>query len=40
MKTIIEVREVKKSYRMGKILVPALRGVSFDVEEGVKTESC
>jgi len=34
MGTILEVREVKKSYRMGKVLVPALRGVSFDVEEG------
>jgi putative ABC transport system ATP-binding protein len=34
MKMILEVREVKKSYRMGKVLVPALRGISFDVEEG------
>jgi putative ABC transport system ATP-binding protein len=34
MATILEVREVKKSYSLGKILVPALRGVSFDVEEG------
>jgi putative ABC transport system ATP-binding protein len=34
MRTILEVREVKKSYRMGKVIVPALRSVSFDVEEG------
>jgi len=34
MATILEVRDVKKSYRMGKVLVPALCGVSFDVEKG------
>jgi putative ABC transport system ATP-binding protein len=34
MATILEVQNIKKSYRMGKVLVPALRGVSFDVEEG------
>ena len=34
MTAILEVREVKKSYRMGKVLVPALRGVSFNAEEG------
>lgn len=34
MVTIVEVRELEKNYRMGKILVPALRGISFDVEEG------
>ncbi len=34
MTAILEVRNVKKSYRMGKVLVPALRDVSFDVEEG------
>ena len=34
MATILEVREVKKSYRMGRVLVPALQGVSFDVEKG------
>jgi putative ABC transport system ATP-binding protein len=34
MTTILEVKDVKKSYRMGKVLVPALQGVSFDVEEG------
>jgi len=34
MTFIVEVRDVTKSYRLGKISVPALRGVSFDVEEG------
>ena len=34
MRPILELREVKKSYRMGKVLVPALCGVSFDVREG------
>jgi putative ABC transport system ATP-binding protein len=34
MKTLLEVHDIKKAYRMGKILVPALRGVSFNVEEG------
>jgi putative ABC transport system ATP-binding protein len=34
MRPILEVREVEKSYRMGKVLVPALCGVSFDVREG------
>jgi putative ABC transport system ATP-binding protein len=31
---ILQVQNVKKSYSMGKVVVPALRGVSFDVEEG------
>jgi putative ABC transport system ATP-binding protein len=34
MTLILEAREVKKGYRMGKVLVPALCGVSFDVEDG------
>ena len=34
MTAILEVQNVKKSYRMGKVIVPALRGVSFKVEEG------
>jgi putative ABC transport system ATP-binding protein len=34
MTSILEVREIRKSYRLGKILVPALCGVSFGVEEG------
>jgi len=34
MVVTLEVHKVEKSYRMGKVLVPALRGVSFDVEEG------
>jgi putative ABC transport system ATP-binding protein len=34
MTAIIEVRDVKKSYRMGKVLVPALSGVSFNVDDG------
>ena len=34
MTFIVEARDVRKSYRLGKISVPALRGVSFDVGEG------
>jgi putative ABC transport system ATP-binding protein len=34
MSSILIVRNLKKSYRLGRILVPALCGVSFDVKEG------
>ncbi|MEM3731167.1 MAG: ABC transporter ATP-binding protein [Candidatus Bathyarchaeia archaeon] len=34
MNALLKVHDVKKAYRMGKVLVPALRGVSFDVKEG------
>jgi putative ABC transport system ATP-binding protein len=34
MITVLEVRDVKKNYEMGKVVVQALRGVSFDVKEG------
>src|SRR4051794_27854168 len=34
MPPIIEVIEARKSYRVGKVDVPALRGVSFTVEPG------
>lgn len=34
MSSILEVRDVKKSYRLGRILVPALCGVSFDARAG------
>jgi putative ABC transport system ATP-binding protein len=34
MRSLLEVRDIKKTYRMGKVLVPALRGVSFDVKAG------
>lgn len=34
MTLILEVNHVKKAYLMGKVIVPALRGVSFNVEEG------
>jgi len=30
----VKVQGVKKAYRMGKVIVPALRGVSFEVREG------
>ncbi len=33
MPMLLEVKGVKKSYTMGKMLVPALRGVTFGVEE-------
>ncbi len=31
---VIEVKDLKKTYRLGSVDVPALRGVSFSVEEG------
>jgi putative ABC transport system ATP-binding protein len=34
MATIIEIENVRKTYRVGKVEVPALRGVSFTVEAG------
>ncbi|MEA2090200.1 MAG: ABC transporter ATP-binding protein [Thermoproteota archaeon] len=34
MTVLLEVKDVKKTYRMGKVLVTALRGVCFQVEEG------
>jgi len=34
MCALLEAKGVKKTYKMGKVLVPALRGVTFDVEEG------
>jgi len=34
MKTLLEVRDIKKTYHMGKVFVPALRGVSFDAKKG------
>jgi len=34
MCALLEVKNVKKTYRMGRVLVPALQGVTFNVEEG------
>jgi putative ABC transport system ATP-binding protein len=34
MSTFIEAIELRKTYRVGKIDVPALRGISFTVEKG------
>lgn len=34
MKTILEAIDIKKTYRIGKIDVPALRGVSLSMREG------
>ena len=34
MKTILRTENLTKSYRVGKMQVPALRGVSLDVKEG------
>jgi len=34
MKALLEAHDIKKAYRMGKLLVPALRGVSFEAKEG------
>ena len=34
MSVFIEAHDLKKTYRVGKIDVPALRGISFQVERG------
>ncbi|MFQ6074394.1 MAG: ABC transporter ATP-binding protein [Candidatus Bathyarchaeia archaeon] len=34
MPTILTAKDIKKTYRMGKVSVPALRGVSLEVSEG------
>jgi putative ABC transport system ATP-binding protein len=34
MKAIVSVKNATKSYTLGKVVVPALRGVSLDVHEG------
>ena len=34
METIIDVRDLKKDYYMGKVIVPALKGVSLQIDEG------
>jgi putative ABC transport system ATP-binding protein len=34
MKTIVSVQNAVKNYTLGKVVVPALRGVSLDVHEG------
>jgi len=34
MSAFIEARELRKTYRVGKVDVPALRGISFSVEKG------
>lgn len=34
MTALLEAKDLKKTYRMGKVLVPALQGVTFDVAEG------
>src|SRR5277367_1980959 len=34
MSAFIEARELRKTYRVGKVDVPALRGISFGVQRG------
>ena len=34
MKTVLRTENLTKSYSIGKLVVPALRGVSLDIEEG------
>src|SRR5271157_2885387 len=34
MPAFIEARELRKTYRVGKVDVPALRGISFSVQKG------
>jgi putative ABC transport system ATP-binding protein len=31
---LLEARDIKKTYRMGRVFVPALQGVTFEVAEG------
>lgn len=32
--TVIQVENLVKIYRLGKVSIPALRGISFDVTKG------
>jgi putative ABC transport system ATP-binding protein len=34
MNAMIQVRDLRKTYQMGDIEVPALRGVSFSIQRG------
>jgi putative ABC transport system ATP-binding protein len=34
MEDLLEARDIKKAYKMGKVMVPALRGVSFKAAKG------
>ena len=34
MAAVLEAQNVKKSYHMGKVVVPALSGANFQVKEG------
>lgn len=34
MSVVLETRELKRSYQMGKVNVPALKGVSMEIKEG------
>jgi putative ABC transport system ATP-binding protein len=34
MAAALDIKNIKKTYKMGKVLVPALRGVTFKVEKG------
>jgi putative ABC transport system ATP-binding protein len=34
MTSIVSIREAAKEYRLGKVIVPALRGINLDVTEG------
>lgn len=33
MTALLEAKGLKKTYRIGKVLVPALRGITFNVKE-------
>ncbi len=34
MKTILQTQDLTKTYKIGKVEVPALRGVSLDIKSG------
>jgi len=40
MKEIIKIAQLKKEYTMGKIKVPALNGINFNINKGCWCKKC
>ena len=34
MKNIVEIKNIKKNYFLGKTIVPALKGIDLEIQEG------